>query len=70
MSRISTIPTSSPLKLIISQLQGLVRLMLEPFRLADIKPCFLCQGNSSIKVGTTLEFLLKLRIVLEFGKQR
>ena len=43
--------------------------MLEPIRLAHIKPGFLRNCYSDVKVGSTLEFLAELCIILEFGKE-
>ncbi len=44
-------------------------MMLEPICLGHIKPRLLSQRDSSIKVCSTLELLLKPRIILEPGKQ-
>ena len=58
-----------PLQFLIAQFQGLLSLMSEPIRLAHIKPSFLRNRHSSIKVCSTLELLLKPHILFEFGKQ-
>ena len=61
--------TSYPLQLRISQLQGFLRLMLEPICLAHIKTRILCHRHSGIKVSSTLELLAKPSIIIELGKQ-
>jgi len=60
--------TSHPFQLIITELKDLRCLILEQISLADIKPCLLRQGNCRIKACSTLELLLKPRIILELGK--
>ena len=65
----TSLAPSNAFQLLIAQLQGLLRLILEPIRLAHIKTSLFCQCYSGIKVGSTLEFLLKPRIIFEFGKQ-
>ena len=64
------IATSSyPLKLLITQRQSLLRLILEPISLAHIKPSLLRQCHCGIKVSSTLKLLPKTSIFLDLGKQ-
>jgi hypothetical protein len=63
------VATTHTLQFFITQLQGLLRLMLEPIRLAHIKPSFLRNRHSGVKVGSTLELLAKPSIILELGKK-
>ena len=66
---ISDPSTCHSLKLTVTQLKGLVGLMPEPIRLTYIKPSFLRNRQSRIKVCSTLELLLKPCIIIELGKQ-
>jgi hypothetical protein len=43
--------------------------MLQPISLIDIKPRFLCQSYSGIKVCSTLKFFPKTSILLELAEQ-
>ena len=61
--------TSNPLQLLIAELKRLICLIPEPGSLADFKSSILRYRQEGIKVSSTFEFLLKPRIVFEFGKQ-
>jgi len=67
--RSEILPTSNTLQLLITQLQGLLCLMLKPISLAHIKSSIFGNRHSCIKVCCTLELLLKPSIVFELGEQ-
>jgi len=69
LSQRISVTARKPLQLFIAQLESLLGLISEPIRFAHIKPSFLGDRHSFIKFGSTIEFLQKLRILLELGKQ-
>ena len=56
-------------QLFIAQFKGLLCLMLEPISLAHIKPSFLGNRHSGIKISSALNFLPKTSILFEFCKE-
>ena len=61
--------TGHILQLLIAELQGLSGLSFQPFRLADIKPCFLGKCQNGIKVCSSLKLFLEASVVLNLCKQ-
>ncbi len=64
-----SITTSNTRQLLMAQLKRLLGLIAEPICHAHIKTNLLSHRHSGIKVGSTLEFLLKPCIIIELGKQ-
>jgi len=64
--RLSAYSTGSFLELLISQLEGLHPLIIEPILPTYIKPSFLCHRHSNIKVCSVFELMLKSCINLDW----